>query len=398
MILWSGCRRGVAVLGLALLAGGCVTSVPLERGVLAYDSATAETQSKELLVNIARARRNLPIHFTAVSNIAATYKVSLSGGITPALTGDKGFLAVPFFSAASEENPTLSISPLQGDEFTQRLLTPIAEQKVLMLLDQGYDVDALLRLIAGEIRLPSGDGASTAAIFPNRPSNRAGYEMFRRVVAHLSWIQDNHALRVEPLVLHYEWSVPASAMTPDAFQSLQGTSSISYDATSQGYTVAKRVVGRLIIANYDPRELPREELARLNEEAEAGPANAITVDIRPGHTGGQFPIHGQLRLRSFHETLSFLGRGMEEEPEYDVAPDPRTPSISDNPAHTLDVVELAKLPPNAGLSVVLDGRYYALRPQTGYQWNRKVFNMLYQLFQMTVSAPVSGGPAITIGK
>ena len=389
--------RAVFAFALAVLASGCATSVPLQRGVLAYDAATADTLSKELLLNIARARQNLPIHFTAVSNIAATYRVSFSGGITPALTGDKGFLAVPFFGASSEENPTLSIAPLQGEEFTQRLLTPVSEQKILMLLDQGYDVDGLLRLIAGEIRL-SPDGSKVAQIFPNRPSNRSGYETFRRVVAHLSWIQDQHALRVEPLVLRYDWSIPTSALSPEAFQSLQGNFSLTYDEKTQGYAVSRRLVGRLIIANYDPTELRPDEVARLNEEAESGPQNAILVDIRPGHPGGEFPVHAQLRLRSFHEVLSFLGRGMEEEPEYDVAPDPRTPIITENPARTLDVAEVDRLPPNTGISIALNGHYYALRAETGYQWNRKVFSLLYQLFQMTVSAPVSSGPAVTIAK
>ena len=65
----------LVVVGLGV--GGCAKSVPLERGVLAYDRATAAMLSKELLLNIARARHNLPVHFTALSNIAATYKVQL---------------------------------------------------------------------------------------------------------------------------------------------------------------------------------------------------------------------------------------------------------------------------------------------------------------------------------
>jgi hypothetical protein len=89
---------------------------------------------------------------------------------------------------------------------------------------------------------------------------------------------------------------------------------------------------------------------------------------------------------------------MFEEPEYDVPPDSRTRAISENPVHTLDVIEVDKLPQDVGWSVDLNGRHYALRPETGYQWNRKVFNLLYQVFQMTVAAPVAAGPAIAIAK
>ena len=36
------------------------------------------------------------MHFTAISSIAATYKVHFSAGLAPALTGESGFLVVPF--------------------------------------------------------------------------------------------------------------------------------------------------------------------------------------------------------------------------------------------------------------------------------------------------------------
>jgi hypothetical protein len=96
--------------------------------------------------------------------------------------------------------------------------------------------------------------------------------------------------------------------------------------------------------------------------------------------------------------LTFIGRDIEEEPEYDVLPDPRTPMISENPVHTLEILETDRVPSRVDFSVALNGSYYAVRPETGYQWNRKAFSLLYQLFQMTVSAVPQTGPAITISK
>jgi hypothetical protein len=136
----------------------------------------------------------------------------------------------------------------------------------------------------------------------------------------------------------------------------------------------------------------------LHEPAEEAPFNDILVDIRPGYPGGELPLHGRIRLRSFHEILTFIGRGIEEEPEYDVPPDPRTPLISENPPRTLEILEARSLPPGVDLSVSLKGYQYALQPQSGYQWNRKAFSLLYQLFQMTVATVPSSGPAITISK
>ena len=173
----------------AFLISGCASNVALDHAVIAYDTTTANSISKQLLLNIARARHNQPMHFTAISNIAATYKFTVNAGVGGAVTGDRGSLLVPLFGSSAEENPTVSISPMQGDEFTQRLLTPFQEQRLTLLLRQGYDVDSLLRLMGAELRLQT-EEPSKILVHNNRPSDRAGYTVFRQVVSHLSAIQE----------------------------------------------------------------------------------------------------------------------------------------------------------------------------------------------------------------
>jgi hypothetical protein len=72
--------------------------------------------------------------------------------------------------------------------------------------------------------------------------------------------------------------------------------------------------------------------------------------------------------------------------------------MTENPAHTLEITESTEPPPGDELSVELHGRYYSVRQETGYQWNKKAFSLLYQLFQMSVSSVEQSGPAITISK
>ncbi len=115
---------------------------------------------------------------------------------------------------------------------------------------------------------------------------------------------------MEPLHFHYNWTVPAEAVTPEAFATTYREFSLTYDAQKQLYRVAKGVDGRVIITNYDPAVLSNEERFRLNEEAEEAPFNL----------------------------------------------------------------------------------------EKGYEWNRKAFSLLYQLFQMSVSTAAQPGPAITISK
>lgn len=387
--------RGAALL-LAAVIGCSSSTTRLDPVVVAYDTTTANSIAKLLLLNIARARHNLPMHFTTISSIVATYKFSVSGGVTPAATGERGYLPVPYIGGSSEENPTVSISPMSGEEFTQRLLTPFQEQKLTLLLRQGYDVDALFRLLGAEMRMDGPD--AKISVHRNRPSDGEGYRMFRRVVAHLSSIQDRHALHVEPLHYQQAWKVPVEQITPEAFETTYKEFSVTRDPASPTFSVTRRVNGRVMISNYDPSVLTNEERALLHAQADEAPYNDILIDIRAGFPGGELPLHGRLRLRSFHEVLTFIGRGITEEPEFDVKPDPRTPPIAENPVRTLDIVEAKSLPSGSGISIALNGTRYAVRPQKGYQWNQKVFSLLYQLYQMSVSTVENTGPAITIAK
>ena len=151
-----------------------------------------------------------------------------------------------------------------------------------MLLRQGYDVDALLRLLAGEVRITNAEGQAIA--YSNRPSDQDGYPVFRRVMTHLSAIQDHHALYIEPLLLQQRWLLPASAMTVKGFQALSQETVLTYDAAQQMYQVAKRVTGRILLTNYD-RPCSRTRNAAVAGRGGAGPINEVLVDIRPGYPG-----------------------------------------------------------------------------------------------------------------
>lgn len=132
---------------------GCLSPIALNRVVELYDHAAIRSESRQLLTNIARAQHHEPLHFTRVSNIAATFNFSANAGATPALTGESGGMLAPIFGAEISENPTFSIDPIAGEEFTKRLLTPFSQHKLTLLLRQHFDIDLMLRMMAQEVHL-----------------------------------------------------------------------------------------------------------------------------------------------------------------------------------------------------------------------------------------------------
>ncbi len=388
---------GILLTLFVFLLSGCLSPITLTRAVIAYDDAITESQSKQLLVNIARAQHHQPVHFTGVSNVAATFDFRFTAGATPALTGDASRTILPVIGGSVAENPTISIAPIEGEEFTQRLLTPFHETKLTLLLRQGIDIDLLLRMMAKEVRMSHGTGVVS---YRNSPSDKIGYETFRRVVLHLSAIQDHNNLYVEPLNVERSWTIPAEAVTAEGFKALEQEYQVSYHAQDKTFTLRKQVEGGTLITNYDPNLLSQDERARLQHENEQGLRHDVTFDIRPGYYGGDWPITGDVRLRSFNAILNFLGLSISEEVEYHVDKDSRTPEVAENPVKTLDLIVSPSSPSKLDLAMKSHGQYYAVNtsgPQA--RWNREAFKLLSQLFQMTVTEVSRAGvPSITIVK
>jgi len=223
--------------------------------------------------------------------------------------------------------------------------------------------------------------------------------MFRQAVLHMSSIQDRHKLFVEPLMFDQHWTLPAESITAEQISTLQKDYKIEFQSKRKQVILSKRETGRILLTNYDPTTLSNEDRIRLQEEAEKYSDNDVSVDIRPGYPGGEWPIHGVFRLRSFHNVLNFIGQSISDDPEYDVAKYPLTPSVSQNPVNTMALLVSGDKPAVADISVRFGDWHYALKPETGYQWNREAFRLLCQIFQMTMTdLSRQGAPAITISK
>src|SRR5215831_13614428 len=131
---------------------GCVGPPVLERQVLGYDEVTKTLDEKLLLLNIARVSNQEPVHFTSTSSIDATFNWTATLGASGEVTESKGtnFLNLNIGTSASE-NPTFSISPISGKEFTERVATPFSDTIFEFLVFQGGRIDQVMRLMAAGI-------------------------------------------------------------------------------------------------------------------------------------------------------------------------------------------------------------------------------------------------------
>lgn len=143
---------GVLLCSVLTLAG-CVSPIAMHRAVMEHDRTVSRVQTDRLLLNIARARYRRHLHFTAVSNVAATFDFRTTAGFNGELfegvfAGAPAGFTKNFYSfnlgASMAENPTVNIIPIQGEEFANRILAPMDEGRFEFLYHRGADPAILL--------------------------------------------------------------------------------------------------------------------------------------------------------------------------------------------------------------------------------------------------------------
>jgi hypothetical protein len=307
-----------------------------------------------------------------------------------------------------QENPTFSIFPVTGEEFTRRILSPLQEELFNAVVFQGESLHLALRLLTNGIEVQRyeelEDGIESPLferIILNDPRKPDEYEEFRKIVMHLQYLFNRRELFIR--TLQFDLPIATSTEEPDVFEKKDAfQKGLRWYHNPDGtYALKFPTGGRVVMLNYDPMKLTDQERWELNESIRNSPPSFLYVEIQPDGPGGDFPLIGAFRLRSMVQILDFVARGIEEVPEYDVETDPRTGDIgfygvqAINPAKTLNVIVSDKLPEDDMRSIQYAGRYYSIAPTV---WDRAAFRMLSWVFQASMGFVQSPGIPITISK
>jgi hypothetical protein len=372
---------------------GCLGPPVLERQVLGYDEVTRMLDEKLLLLNIARVSNQEPVHFTSTSSIAATFNWTATLGASGEVTESKGtnFLNLNIGGSASE-NPTFSISPVSGKEFTERVATPFQDTIFEFLVFQGGKINQAMRLMSAGIEVQKPDGRFVRFI-ENDPQRPKEYAEFRHIAAHLQWLNDNRQLFVRPLVFD-ETLIADFKNVPRAEDINNGFNmGLRWRQKPNGnYELTRLKGGRVVVANFDPMALTDQLRSALDEKIKKNPSGFVYLDIEPNGPGGNLPIQGAIKLRSMFQILNFIATGIRIAPEFEVGP---TEEADVGTTATLKI-NVTDSPPDQRLpTVYYDGHYYSVNDTV---WDRTTFLILSILFQTTIGRIENVGIPITISK
>jgi hypothetical protein len=112
----------------------------------------ASAGDSQLLLNILRARDNIPVHFTDLSVIHGSIQMSASAGasVPVANVGTNPTTIAPLVNGQS--SPSFDVGTLDTQEFTKGMLTPVDPNVIRQLFNQGIDPRLIMLLFFSEYR------------------------------------------------------------------------------------------------------------------------------------------------------------------------------------------------------------------------------------------------------
>ncbi|HSL82195.1 MAG TPA: hypothetical protein VLF66_05430, partial [Thermoanaerobaculia bacterium] len=175
------------LLACAALLAGCNSLGPqaVRRAPFEYNEALVRARNEQLLLNLVRLRYRDTPYFLQPTSLSTQYE--LQGGASLGLTvveGGGGDASAGTGITVSER-PTVTWTPLQGEDFVKELLSPIPLETVMLLPQAGWSIDRVLRLTVQSLNgLPNAPSASGPT-----PGYTPFYEDFQDVTCALRRLQ-----------------------------------------------------------------------------------------------------------------------------------------------------------------------------------------------------------------
>ena len=138
-------------LSCAIVLSACSSIGPqtVSRDRFDYVIAISESIKRQTLLNMVKTRyMDAPVYMD-IASVISQYAIEgeLGFELTPSLSDNNLLLG----NGKYADRPTITYSPLSGKEFSRSLLKPLPLSSIILLLQSGYPVDAILHICVQSI-------------------------------------------------------------------------------------------------------------------------------------------------------------------------------------------------------------------------------------------------------
>ncbi|MFO1461952.1 MAG: hypothetical protein U1G08_21430 [Verrucomicrobiota bacterium] len=220
-------RSRVILAASLLLASGCTTGLgprAIQSERPDYNQQIVRSSDEQMLLNVVRLRYNDSPLFLELGSVVTSYGydagVSAGGQINTPNTSGQATLGTAF---SYSEHPTITYSPLTGDQFADRMLSPIPLDSLMLFTQSGWSSERLL-LVAVQ-RINDLFNAPTAAgpVPERKPSFEEFLETADRIqklsslgLLGLNWERKGHETNAPGRDPHFWIHMPPGTNSPQA--------------------------------------------------------------------------------------------------------------------------------------------------------------------------------------
>lgn len=158
-----------------------------------YNQQIVKSADAEMLLNLVRLRYDDTPLFLELGAIVSQYGINASIAATGSVEGTTG-TGTGGATLGYTENPTVTYSPLTGDAFAERMLSPIPLDAILLFLQTGWSADRVLLLSMQRVNDLFNAPTATGPIPETRPDFEEFVDfaerfqrLFRARLAGLNW-------------------------------------------------------------------------------------------------------------------------------------------------------------------------------------------------------------------
>ncbi|MGR8918282.1 MAG: hypothetical protein ACU85V_01595 [Gammaproteobacteria bacterium] len=186
-------RFAITAVLIVTVTSGCTQFGPriIEASRTDYNVAMARTESEQMLLNLVRLRYGDEPYFLEASALNTQFLISPRAEADSAFNFDGSTLYSIGGSLVYEEKPTVTYTPLRGEDFVRQVLSRVSLETFLLLDSSGWRTERVLRLCVE--RLNDLDNASRAS--GPTPTEAPAVGDFRRAAELFSGLVANGGLR-----------------------------------------------------------------------------------------------------------------------------------------------------------------------------------------------------------
>jgi hypothetical protein len=168
---------------IALLLAGCRGIGPktVARDRYDYSSAISESWKRQTLLNIVKLRYLDPPIFVDVGQIVAGYTLETGVSVGGSVSAPRDNTLSLGASGKFTDRPTITYTPLTGNQFVKALMTPLSPESVFFMIQSGWPADGVLMAAAASVNGLKNQETSLSGVNPPEPEFLRVLELLRNL-------------------------------------------------------------------------------------------------------------------------------------------------------------------------------------------------------------------------